>query len=82
LQGKSRKLVALVGKAHLVIGIVCHVLADDNTGEFDPFFIGRIKNTLSMMIDKSFMEILEDDFKLNNSFSAHKEENKGEILKS
>jgi hypothetical protein len=29
-----------------VIGAVFHVVALDNTGEFDPYFVERIKNAL------------------------------------
>ena len=30
----------------LVVGAVFHVLGEDNTGEFDPYFVERIKNSL------------------------------------
>jgi len=45
-RNKSRKLVTLVARGQLIVGVVCHVLADDNTGEFDPYFIERIKNAM------------------------------------
>lgn len=48
--GLVRKLITLVsGKGtsgSLVIGGVFHILDDDNTGEFDPYFIERMKNAL------------------------------------
>jgi len=43
---KVKKLATLVGKGQLVVGVVNHVLGDDNTGEFDPYFVDRIKNSL------------------------------------
>jgi hypothetical protein len=58
-----RKLVTLVtGKGSsgsLVIGGVFHILDDDNTGEFDPFFIERMKNTQQLMNNKNFFSSLE-----------------------
>lgn len=41
------------------MGVVSHVLTADNTGEFDPYFIDRIKNALQLMIDKGFVDSLE-----------------------
>jgi hypothetical protein len=45
-----RKLITLVsGKGtsgSLAIGGVFHILDDDNTGEFDPYFIERMKNAV------------------------------------
>ena len=54
-----RKLVTLVARGQLVVGVVAHVLAEDNTGEFDPYFIERIKNAVQLMVDKRFTEVLE-----------------------
>ncbi len=51
-----------------MVGVVCHVLDDDNTGEFDPYYIDRIKNTLQLMIDKRFMEVIDNEISLNNTF--------------
>lgn len=47
----------------LVIGAVFHVLSEDNTGEFDPYFIERIKNALQLMRNKNFVEALEQDLR-------------------
>ena len=45
--GLKKKLVTLVcGQSSLVLGAVFHILAEDNTGEFDPYFIERMKNSL------------------------------------
>lgn len=53
--GRARKLAVLVttgGKggsdesSSLVIAGVFHVLAEDNTGEFDPYYIERMKTAL------------------------------------
>ena len=46
LKGYSKKLVTLLGRGSLLLGVVCHVLAADNTGEFDPYVIERIKNAV------------------------------------
>lgn len=48
----------------MTVGVVCHVLGDDNTGEFDPYYIQRIKNAMQLMIDKQFLEVIESD--INN----------------
>mmetsp|Transcript_18743 Transcript_18743/g.17872 ORF Transcript_18743/g.17872 Transcript_18743/m.17872 type:complete len:249 (-) Transcript_18743:724-1470(-) len=72
MQGKSRKLVALVGKGNLMVAMVSHVLFQDNTGEFDPYYIERIKNCINMMIDKNFIDILEKEMSDKNTFSVKK----------
>lgn len=71
---KVKKLVSLVGKGQLVVGVVCHVLGDDNTGEFDPYFIDRIKNTMHLMVDKHFVEVIEADIRGENTFQPKQEE--------
>jgi hypothetical protein len=43
---KIKKLVTLMGKGELLIGVISHIISDDNTGEFDPYYIERIKNAL------------------------------------
>lgn len=51
-KGRTRKVAVLVsGKGSiengsLMIGAVFHVLSENNTGEFDPFYVERIKNAL------------------------------------
>lgn len=60
-QGKSRKLVTMVGKGQLIIGVVSHILGLDNTGEFDPYCIERIKNAMQMMIEKGFIETIDSE---------------------
>lgn len=51
-----------------MIGVVCHILGDDNTGEFDPYCIERIKNAMQLMFDKSFIDVIENDINENNTF--------------
>ena len=48
-------------------------MGDDNTGEFDPYFIERIKNSLQLMIDKRFLEVIENDIHDNNCFQLKRE---------
>lgn len=55
--------------------MVSHVLGDDNTGEFDPYFVERIKNAMQIMIDKQFLEIIEKDIDENNTFSVKLNDN-------
>ena len=49
------KIVSLVARGHCVVGAVFHVVCDDNTGEFDPYFIERIKNCISLMYEKDLI---------------------------
>jgi len=49
------KLITLVSRGHCVVGAVFNVLSDDNAAEFDPYFIERIKNCLSLMVDKDLV---------------------------
>jgi hypothetical protein len=59
-EGVSRKVSVLVSNGEaLVLGAVFHVLNEDYTGEFDPFYIDRMKNTLQMMKSKNFAEVIE-----------------------
>jgi hypothetical protein len=60
---------------------VCHILAEDNTGEFDPFTIERIKNCMQMMVDKHFIEVLEKDLIDENTFTVKKEASDKEEVK-
>ena len=68
-----KKLVTLVsGKGtsgSLVIAGVFHVLDDDNTGEFDPFFIERTKNAMQQMSNKKFLESLEEEIRSHHNFN-------------
>ena len=45
----------VVAKGSCLIGALFHVNSDDNTGEFDPYFIERIKNCLHLIIEKEFI---------------------------
>ena len=49
------KILTLVSKGHCVVGAVFHAVNADNTAEFDPFFIERIKNCLSLMVEKDLV---------------------------
>ena len=40
-----------------MVGAVFHVVRDDNTGEFDPYYIERIKNCMSMMFEKELIQL-------------------------
>lgn len=71
---KIKKMVSLVAKGQLVVGVVCHVLGDDNTGEFDPYFVDRIKNTMQLMVDKHFVEVIESDIRVDNTFLPKQEQ--------
>lgn len=48
----KKKIVTLVAKGSCLIGALFHVNSEDNTGEFDPYFIERIKNCLQLMVEK------------------------------
>lgn len=58
---RAKKMVTIVcdESGALVIGAVFHILNEDNTGEFDPYFIDRMKNALQMMRNKHFAEAIE-----------------------
>lgn len=55
LTGQKYKLLTLVSRGHCVVGAVFHVMSDDNGAEFDPYFIERIKNCLSLMVEKDLV---------------------------
>ena len=46
LSSLKYKLVTLVSLGHCVVGAVFHMFSSDNSAEFDPYFIQRIKNCL------------------------------------
>lgn len=58
---RKAKLVTMVAKGNCLIGAVFHVNSSDNTGEFDAFFIERIKNCLHLMIEKDFIAQLDQE---------------------
>ena len=62
------KIVSLVAKGHCVVGAVFHVVCDDNTGEFDPYFIERIKNCISLMFEKDLIQQLEAEINKKHTY--------------
>ena len=44
--GLIPKICTLVSQGSMVIGCVFHVVNEDNTGEFDPYGVERMKNSL------------------------------------
>lgn len=58
-KGRLKKLATLVSSGRLVVGAAFHVVASDNTGEFDPYFIERMKHALQMMKTKEFAAAIE-----------------------
>ena len=61
-------MVTLVGRGHCVVAAVFHVINDDNTAEFDPYFIERIKNCITMMFEKDFVQQLELEIQTKHTF--------------
>jgi hypothetical protein len=47
---------------------VFHVSGNDNTGEFDPFFIERIKNCLHLMTEKEFIQQLDQEISMQHTY--------------
>jgi hypothetical protein len=43
-------------------------MSEDNTGEFDPYGIERMKNAIQMMKSKQFMEALEKEIDEAHTF--------------
>ncbi len=58
-------MVTVVCRGEIVLGVVLHLFYKDNTGEFDPYYIERIKNCLLLMMDKDFISIMEEELKEN-----------------
>ena len=58
-KGRMKKLATLVSSGRLVVAAAFHVVANDNTGEFDPYFIERMKHALQMMKTKEFAAAIE-----------------------
>jgi hypothetical protein len=59
INGRLKKLATLVSVGRLVVAAAFHVVASDNTGEFDPYFIERMKHALQMMKTKEFAAAVE-----------------------
>lgn len=62
------KLLTLVSRGHCLIGAVFHIYNGDNTAEFDPFFIERIKNCLNLMAEKELVQQLELEITQKHTF--------------
>ena len=61
-----------MSRGHCVVGAVFHVLNQDNAAEFDPYFIERIKNCLSLMVEKDLVRQLEQEIMQKHTFrNAH-----------
>ena len=43
-------------------------MSEDNTAEFDPFFIERIKNCVAMMFEKDFVQQLELEIQTKHTY--------------
>jgi hypothetical protein len=43
---RRNKVASIMVRGHCVIGAVFDVKGEDNIGEFDPFFVERIKNCM------------------------------------
>ena len=67
-QKSKWKIVSLVARGHCVVGAVFHVVRDDNTGEFDPYYIERIKNCMSMMFEKELIQQLEAEINKKHTY--------------
>jgi hypothetical protein len=64
----SRKVCSLVSQGPLVIACVFHVISQDNTGEFDPYGIERMKNAMQMIRSKQFAQALETEINEQHTF--------------
>ena len=49
------KILTLVSCGHCLVGAVFHVIRPDNAAEFDPYYIERIKNCLTLMVEKDLV---------------------------
>ena len=65
-------MVTLVGRGHCVIAALFHAVSDDNTAEFDPYYIERIKNCLSMMFEKDLVHQLELEIQTKHTYKNKK----------
>ena len=65
---QRQKILTLVSRGHCVVGAVFHVLRADNTAEFDPYFIERIKNCLTLMVEKDLVRQLELEINQKHTF--------------
>ena len=61
-----------MSRGHCVVGAIFHVHRTDNTAEFDPFFIERIKNCLTLMVEKDLVRQLELEISLKHTFKNAK----------
>lgn len=68
LCGYVRKVCSIVSEGPTVVACVFHVLSDDNTGEFDPYGIERVKNCMQMMRMKGFPEAVEAEINQMHTF--------------
>ena len=66
------KLLTLVSRGHCVVGAVFHIDSIDNAAEFDPYYIERIKDCLSLMVEKDLVRQLELEIMQKHTFrNAH-----------
>ena len=64
--------MTLVSRGHCVVGAVFNILNYDNAAEFDPYFIERIKNCLTLMMEKDLVRQLEQEIMQKHTFrNAH-----------
>ena len=55
-------------RGQVVIGAVFDVKGEDNIGEFDPFFVERIKNCMSLLYQKNYIGRLQQEIIKWHSF--------------
>lgn len=62
------KVLTLVSCGHCLVGAVFHVIRPDNAAEFDPYYIERIKNCLTLMAEKDLVRQLELEITQKHTF--------------
>lgn len=77
--GYVRKVCTLVSQGPMVIGCVFHVINEDNTGEFDPYGIERMKNALQMMRCKKFAEVIETEINQMHTYKLLNKESEPQV---
>lgn len=55
-----------------MVGAIFHVDKADNTAEFDPYYIERIKNCLNLMAEKDLVRQLELEILTRHTFKNAK----------
>jgi hypothetical protein len=57
-----RKIIVCIARGEYLIAVVLNLMTYGPSGEFDPFYVERIKSTLMMFYEEEFSKAIQNDF--------------------